>query len=73
LSPAIIRRALLMAAAAADDGTRSAIASAFGLPEGAHKARNRIDHRIASTKCDQVMVTIADRIWSRRGIESDQA
>jgi serpin B len=71
-SPASIAHALLMASAAADDATRSAIESAFGLPAGSHEAWNSIDHTIAGTQSDQVTITIADRIWPRIGIEPDQ-
>ncbi len=71
-SPASIGHALLMAAPAGDDTTRTAIESAFGLPAGAHEAWNAIDHAIAATRSDQVTVTIADRIWPRTGIEPDQ-
>jgi serpin B len=71
-SPASIGHALLMAAAAGDATTSSAIESAFGLPVGAHDAWNSIDHAIASSQSDQVTVTTADRIWPRIGIEPDQ-
>jgi hypothetical protein len=46
-SPASIGHALLMAAAAADDPTRAAIETAFGLPDSAHGAWNAIDRSIA--------------------------
>jgi len=72
-SPASIGHALLMAAAAADDPTRAAIESAFGLPDGAHDAWNAIDVQIADGQSDQVVVAIADRIWPRVGVEPDQA
>jgi serine protease inhibitor len=72
-SPASIGHALLMAAAAADDPTRAAIETAFGLPDGAHDAWNSIDHSVADSQSDQVTVTIADRIWPRVGIEPAQA
>lgn len=71
-SPTSIGHALLMAAAAGDNTTRSAIESAFGLPEGAHEAWNSIDDAIASSQSDQVTVTVADRIWPRIGVEPDQ-
>lgn len=71
-SPASIGHALLMAAAAGDDTTRSAIESAFGLPDGSHEAWNSLDHAIAAGQSDQVTVTIADRIWPRIGVEPDQ-
>lgn len=72
-SPASIGHALLMAAAAADDPTRGAIETAFGLPDSAHDAWNAIDRSIADSQSDEVTVTIADRIWPRVGIEPDQA
>jgi serpin B len=72
-SPASIGHASLMAAAAADDPTRAAIDSAFGLPDGAHEAWNAIDRQIADAQSDQVSVAIADRIWPRIGVEPDQA
>jgi serpin B len=72
-SPASIGHALLMAAAAADDPTRAAIDSAFGLPDGAHEAWNAIDLQIADAQSDQVSVAIVDRIWPRIGVEPDQA
>jgi serpin B len=71
-SPASIGHALLMAAAAGDDDTRVSIETAFGLPDGAHEAWNSIDQRIAAEQSDQVIVTFADRIWPRIGIEPDQ-
>jgi serpin B len=71
-SPASIGHALLMAAAAADDTTRTAIESAFGLPAGAHDAWNSIDQAIAAGQSDQVTVAIADRIWPRTGLQPDQ-
>lgn len=71
-SPTSIGHALLMAAAAGDDATRSAIESAFGLPDRAHEAWNSIDDAIATSQSNQLTVTIADRIWPRIGIEPDQ-
>lgn len=71
-SPASIGHALLMAAAAGDDPTRTAIEAAFSLPDAPHEAWNSLDHIIAGTQTDQVTVTIADRIWPRVGIEPDQ-
>lgn len=71
-SPASIGHALLMAAAAGDDTTRSAIETALGVSDGAHQAWNSLDHAIAATESDQVTVTIADRIWPHVGIEPDQ-
>jgi serpin B len=72
-SPLSIGHALLMAAAAADDPTRTAIETAFGLPDGAHDAWNTIDQTIAADQSDQVTVTLADRIWPRAGLQPDQA
>ncbi len=71
-SPASIGHALLMAAAAGDETTRSAIESAFGLPAGSHEAWNSLDDAIAAGQSEQVTVTIADRIWPRIGVEPDQ-
>lgn len=71
-SPASIGHALLMAAAAADDPTRAAISSAFGLPDHAHQAWNALDLQVADSQSDQVTVTIADRIWPSFGIEPAQ-
>jgi serpin B len=72
-SPASIGHALLMAAAAAGDATRTAIEEAFGLPAGAHDAWNSIDQEIAAAQSDQVTVAIADRIWPIVGLQPDQA
>lgn len=71
-SPASIGHALLMAAAAGDDATRSAIETAFGLPDGAHEAWNSLDHAIAATHSEPVTVAVADRIWPRVDVEPDQ-
>lgn len=71
-SPASIGHALLMAAAAADDPTHSAIESAFGLPPEPHQAWNSLDHAINAGQSDQVRVAIADRIWPRIGVQPDQ-
>ncbi len=76
-SPASIGHALLMARAAADDATGSAIDDAFGLPSGlgAHQAWNATDQMIGSAADaeDEITVRIADRIWPRLDIEPDQA
>ncbi len=72
-SPASIGHALLMAAAAADDPTRTAIEESFGLPAGAHDAWNNIDQTIAAAQSDQVTVKIADRIWPTVGLRPEQA
>jgi serpin B len=75
-SPAGIGHALLMARAAADDPTGTAIDSAFALPAGlgAHQAWNAIDQLIAAAAAaeDGITVTIADRIWPRLGLTPDQ-
>ena len=72
-SPASIGHALLMAEAAADEPTRRAISAAFGLPEAAHEAWNRVDQELAAAQSEQVTVTLADRIWPRLDIEPQQA
>ena len=72
-SPASIGHALLMAAAAGDEPTQTAIETAFGLPDGAHEAWNAVDLQIAAAQSEHVTVTIADRIWPRVDIEPDQA
>ncbi|MEM9515775.1 MAG: serpin family protein [Actinomycetota bacterium] len=71
-SPASIGHALLMASAAGDDVTRSAIETALALPKDAHSAWNAIDQSIAAAQSDQVTVTIADRIWPAIGVQPDQ-
>lgn len=71
-SPVSIGHALLMAAAAADDPTFSAIESGFQFPESSHEAWNAIDSMITDSESDQVTVTLADRIWPRVGLEPDQ-
>ena len=68
LSPSSIGHALLMASAAGDRATRTAIEQAFGLPPGAHDAWNAIDRRIAAAQGDDVTVRIADRLWPRTGL-----
>ena len=50
-----------------------AISAAFGLPEAAHEAWNRVDQELAAAQSEQVTVTIADRIWPRLDIEPEQA
>jgi serpin B len=68
-SPTSIGHALLMARAAADDGTGASIDDAFGLPQGlaAHQAWNAIDQAIAAADRaqEEVTVTMADRLWPR--------
>jgi serpin B len=75
-SPTSIGHALLMARAAADGPTGSAIDAAFGLPDGlaAHQAWNAIDQMIgaAAEDQDEIIVTIADRIWPRVDVDPDQ-
>lgn len=66
-SPASVGHAVLMARAAADTPTSSAIDAVFDLPEGqaAHEAWNSIDLMIASDADseEEITVAIADRIW----------
>lgn len=75
-SPASIGHALMMARAAADGPTGTAIDGAFGLPDGlsAHQAWNAIDQMIdaAADNKDEITITIADRIWPRIDIEPEQ-
>lgn len=75
-SPLSIGHALLMARGAADDPTGRAIDTLFGLPEdlAAHQAWNALDRQMgqAATDQDDIVVTIADRIWPRIGLEPDQ-
>lgn len=76
-SPASIGHALLMARAAADTATGSAIDEVFNLPAGlgAHQAWNATDQLITSAAGaeDEVTVRIADRIWPHLGVAPDQA
>lgn len=81
LSPASIGHALLMARAAADASTGTAIDDGFDLPDGmrAHDAWNSIDQAIEASNGEATsmageptpIVTIADRIWPRQGLEVD--
>jgi len=75
-SPMSIAHALLMARAAADEPTGAAIDTALGLPGGlsAHAAWNTIDQRMAAHAGaeDDVIVTLADRIWPRADLSPDQ-
>jgi serpin B len=75
-SPASIGHAVLMARAAADEETGTAIDNAFALPAGlaAHQGWNAIDQRIgaAADVEEEITVTMADRIWPRIDIEPDQ-
>lgn len=67
-----LSNALLMARGAADDPTGEAIDDLFDLPAGrsAHEAWNAVDQTIASAAGAQedIVVTIADRIWPRIGL-----
>lgn len=75
-SPLSIGHALLMARGAADDPTGGAIDDLFDLPAGrsAHEAWNAVDQAIASASRarEDIVVTIADRIWPRIGLQPDQ-
>jgi serpin B len=75
-SPLSIGHALLMARGAADGATGGSIDSLFALPEGrsAHEAWNGLDQTIATAANaeEDVVVTIADRIWPRIGLQPDQ-
>jgi serpin B len=66
-----------MARGAADDATRAAIDEAFALPggESAHRAWNLVYQQLMGTADaeDDVVVTVADRIWPRLDIAPDQA
>ncbi len=83
LSPASIGHALLMARAAADESTGIAIDDGFELPIGmsAHDGWNSIGQAIEATSGETTsmageptpIVTIADRIWPRQGLEVDPA
>jgi serpin B len=75
-SPTSVGHALLMARAAADDATGEAIDTAFALPEGlsAHEAWNSADQAIIADadRQEELIVTIADRIWPKIGLTPDQ-
>ena len=75
-SPVSVGHALLMARAAADDATGEAIDSAFSLPEAvsAHDAWNASDQMISgdADRNEELMVSIADRIWPRIDLNPDQ-
>ena len=83
LSPTSIGHALLMARAAADDPTGTAIDQALALPQGlaAHDAWNAIDTAITESNgtaqaidsSATPVVTIADRIWPSQNAKPDQA
>ena len=82
-SPLSIGHALLMARAAADDGTGSAIDDAFGLPAGmaAHDAWNSFDAALVASngtvtavdETESPIVTVADRLWPSSTAAPDQA
>ncbi len=82
LSPLSIGHALLMIRAAADQPTGAAIDEGFALPDGigAHDAWNAIDQSIEQSNGTSIsmadeptpIVTIADRIWPREGLELGQ-
>lgn len=71
LGPASIGHALLMAQGAADEPTRAAIDAAFGFGPGAHDAWNALDQTITASQSEQVVVSIADRIWPRSDVQPD--
>ena len=82
-SPLSIGHALLMARAAADEGTGAAIDDTFGLPDGmaAHDAWNALDAALAASngtavaidETDSPIVTVADRLWPSATANPDQA
>ncbi|MCP5030000.1 MAG: serpin family protein [Actinomycetia bacterium] len=76
LSPSSIGHAVLMARAAADESTGSAIDSAMGLPAGveAHDGWNAIDQAIGDAVAveDELTITMADRLWPRLDVDPDQ-
>lgn len=76
LSPASIGHALLMARAAADTPTGSAIDATLALPDGPapHEAWNSIDQLMASDgdSAEEITVAIADRIWPAIGLTPSQ-
>lgn len=75
-SPVSIAHTLLMARAAADEPTGSAIDSQFKLPEGreAHEAWNSVDLMVAADAEAQEEITlqVADRIWPAIGVNPSQ-
>ncbi|MDF1598030.1 MAG: serpin family protein [Acidimicrobiia bacterium] len=75
-SPASIGHALLMARAAADETTGTAIDEAFALPAGpaAHQAWNATDQLIAGSADaeGEITIRVADRIWPRVDVTPDQ-
>ena len=83
LSPLSVGHALLMARAAADDLTGTAIDDVVTLPPGmsAHEAWNALDATIADSEAtataddgtDTPVVTIADRLWPSERAAPDQA
>jgi serpin B len=70
-SPSSIGNALLMARAAADPSTATAIAEAFQLPGAAHEAWNTLDQRMAEAQTEDMTITVAGRIWPRDDVHLD--
>lgn len=77
LSPLSIGHALLMARAAADGPTGSAIDELFSLPDdrAAHEAWNALDQALSGSadSQDEVVLSIADRVWPRSDVEPEQS
>jgi len=75
-SPLSIGHAVLMARAAADQETVDRIDTAFGFPDGlaAHEAWNALDRAMAGSAEaeDEIVLSIADRIWPRLDVTPDQ-
>lgn len=75
-SPLSIGHAVLMARAAADQETGESIDAAFRFPEGlaAHEAWNALDTAMAGSADaeEEIVLSIADRIWPRLDITPDQ-
>lgn len=76
-SPVSIAHTLLMARAAADETTGSAIDALFELPGGqeAHEAWNTIDLMLNSDADtnEEITITIADRVWPAAHVSPSQA
>lgn len=75
-SPLSIGHALLMARAAADQETGHSIDTAFGFSDGlaSHEAWNALDRAMAGSADaeDEIVLSIADRIWPRLDVTPDQ-